>query len=250
MDTGFITLHRKVTENPIWKNSQLVHLFITLLLLANHEEKKFLFNGKLESVKRGQLITGRHTLAEQTLIPAGSIPRYLGILEKLGIVNIKANNKFSLITIEKYNDYQNKDGVANIKANNKRTASEQPVNTNNNDNNVNNDNKDTAVLKLWKNFEANPLMEEVKKKYPDRDYKFHFLEMTDWYLTKKKKLPQNISALTNWLKNTKPDEAMQAERLRKEHNIEIAAKQKEMASIPQNLNKLNEIKARLQIKTF
>ena len=66
MDTGFITLHRKITDNPIWKNSQLSHLFLTLLLLANHEEKKTLFNGKIEVIGRGQLITGRYSLAGLT----------------------------------------------------------------------------------------------------------------------------------------------------------------------------------------
>lgn len=132
MDTGFITLHRKITENPIWENSQLMHLFLTLLLWANHEEKKTLFNGKVEIIGRGQLITGRFKLAEATGIPAGSIPRYLDTLRKLEIINTKSNNKFTLITIIKYSEYQTKKEKVNTKPNNQRTPSEHPVNTNNN----------------------------------------------------------------------------------------------------------------------
>ena len=116
-----------------------------MLLLANHKEKKVLFNGKIEIIGRGQLITGRNALAEKSGIPAGSIPRYLEILKNLEMLNIKPNNKFSLITIIKYSDYQDKVNNLNSKPNIQRTSSEHPVNTNNNVNNVNNVNNNTSA---------------------------------------------------------------------------------------------------------
>lgn len=137
MDTGFITLHRKITDNPIWKNSQLSHLFLTLLLWANHEEKKTLFNGKIEVIGRGQLITGRFALEEVTGIPAGSVWKYLQTLKNLEIISIKSTNKFSLITIVKYSDYQDIEGVYGSKGSNRVAPKEQQRSTNNHVNNVN-----------------------------------------------------------------------------------------------------------------
>lgn len=229
MQNGFITLHRKIKENPIFRNSHLYHLFSFYLLSANHEEKEVYFNGQFVTVKRGQLITGRLSISEQTGIPNGSIPRLNQVLVRLGMITLKPNSRFSLITVVKYNDYQSK----RIEANSPQTADEQPANTNNNDNNVNNDNKEASVLKLWNKYTKNILFKEIIQKYPDRDYKFHFLEMCDWYSTKRKKLPQNISALTNWLKNTKPDESLQAERRREMDRKELINKQLAMAETPQ-----------------
>lgn len=141
MDTGFITLHRKILDNPIWKNSQIVHLFLTLLLWANHEEKKTLFNGKVETIKRGQLITGRLALAKKTGISPNTIKDHLSILQNLGIITKKSTNKFTLITIVKYSEYQDKKEKDTSKNTNQTPTRHQPDTTNNNvnnDNNVNN----------------------------------------------------------------------------------------------------------------
>lgn len=143
MDNGFIILHRKLLDNPICQNPNIMALWVILLLLANHKQTKFLWNGKEEILERGQLITGRNSLAEKTGISAGSIPRYLDSLKKCGMLNIKTNNRFSLITIVKYNDYQEKRSGVDRRMNSQRTASEQPANTYNN---VNNDNNETITV--------------------------------------------------------------------------------------------------------
>jgi hypothetical protein len=138
MNDGWISLHRKIRDNALWKNSQLVHLFLELLLTANHEEKKIVFNGKIEVVGRGQLITGRYTLSEATGIKPSSIRNYLQLLKNLEILDIKPNNKFSLITILKYNQYQGVLRKKDIKQDNNLTSTGQQKDTNNNDNNEKN----------------------------------------------------------------------------------------------------------------
>lgn len=243
-NNGFITLHRKVMDNPIWQNPNLAHVFTTLLLLATHERDRFLWNGKEEKLERGQLITGRKSLARLTGIPEGSLPRLLTTLETLGILNIKSNTKFSVITLLNYSKYQSKKVVPNSELNNRRTTDEQQTNTLNNDNNVNNDNK---IQALWLKFETNPLMQTIKQKFPDRDYKFYFDEMCDWWLANKRKLPKAISAFTKWLSNTKPDEAARAERLRALDRAEADRKQKELDATPRvSPERMAEIRAKIK----
>lgn len=108
--------------------------------------------------------------------------------------------------------------------------------------------KTSEELKLQ--FFKNPLMEKIQLIYPDRDYNFQFDLMVDWWKTKKKKLPQNLSAFSNWLKFTKPDEILQAERRRKVDKELQDKKQQDMQNIPQNLDKLNELKSKLNLKSF
>jgi len=131
---GFITLHRKIKDSAIWSDSQAVHLWVHLLLKANHADNSFILNGKLITVKRGQTITGRRRLCDETGIPESKIQRLLKLFETLRMIEQQANNKNRLISITNYHSYQS----GEQQVNNRRTTGEQLVNTNNNDNNDNN----------------------------------------------------------------------------------------------------------------
>ena len=50
--------------------------------------------------------------------------RYINVLKELKMLNIKSNNKFSVVTVEKWEDYQIKKEEMNSKLNNNRTTSE------------------------------------------------------------------------------------------------------------------------------
>lgn len=161
MNNGWIKIHRKLLDNPIYNDPHLLHLFIHCVLKANHKEQEFLFNNELMKVKRGQFITGRFQLGKELNQNPSSIYKRLKILEKLEILNIKSNNKFSVITVLKYNTYQDevttKEQQKEQQSNNKVTTKEQQSNTNNNDKNEDNDNNekketktlDTDFEKFW-----------------------------------------------------------------------------------------------------
>lgn len=99
-------------ENPIWTKPDLLYLFLHLLFKANWEDKRTIFNGQELVVKRGQLITGRYALAKELAIKPKVKPstvwNWMKILQNLEIIDIDSNNQFSLITIAKYNDYQDR----------------------------------------------------------------------------------------------------------------------------------------------
>ena len=135
---GFITLHRKITDNPIWSKPNVAHLFTTLLLLATHDQDTFLWNGQETTLERGQLITGRFALAKLTGINPNTIKDGLKILANLGIITIKPTNKFSLITIVKYSDYQDNKVRPTTKSTSQTPTKHQQDTTLNNVNNDNN----------------------------------------------------------------------------------------------------------------
>lgn len=139
MENGWILLHRKILENPICKNPTWAWLWIILLLLASHTEKKdFIWNGKPIKLKKGQFITGRKKLKEITGIPETTIERVLNYLEKSGHqIEQQKTTKFRLITILNWDKYQKLD----TKADNRRTTDGQQTDTINNVNKDNNDNE-------------------------------------------------------------------------------------------------------------
>lgn len=102
MDNGFIKLHRKITEWEWYSDTNVVRLFIHLILTCNYKEKKW--RGTL--IKRGQMLTGLHSLSEQTGLSVKKIRVALDKLKQTGEVAIKTTNKFSIITVCKYDSYQ------------------------------------------------------------------------------------------------------------------------------------------------
>ena len=81
MEQGWIKLHRKLVKKGYYKRSTHVHLWIHILLMANHKPKEFMWNGKIILIKEGQFITGRKHLADETGISQGIVERILGMLE-------------------------------------------------------------------------------------------------------------------------------------------------------------------------
>lgn len=98
---GFIKLHRKLQQWEWYNKSEMVHLFIHLLINANSEDGEW----QKQPIKRGQLITGLHSLSEKTGISIRTIRTCLDRLKSTSELTIKSTNKFSIITICKYDDY-------------------------------------------------------------------------------------------------------------------------------------------------
>jgi hypothetical protein len=183
---GFISLHRKLMENPIWGDPNYLKLWIYCLFKASHQEHDQLIGNQVIKLERGQFPTGRFSLTED--MNKGVKPkqrlddltwwRYLKNLEKMGMLNIKTTNKFSVVTIDKYDFYQsvfNKgEQQTEQQMNNKRTTDEQQMNTNNNGNKGNKGNKkDYRHKRVYDEASiyyklASMLYEGILKNMPDK----------------------------------------------------------------------------------
>jgi len=106
VDTGWIKLHRKLLKNPIFRNPNLSHLFIYLLLRACHKEEHVITGNQTVSLRPGQLLTGRFRISGATGLKPGSIHRYLTILQSEHLIDMKVSNKFTIITVVNWTTYQ------------------------------------------------------------------------------------------------------------------------------------------------
>lgn len=148
---GWIKLHRKIRNNPIFNDPQLLRLWIICLTEASHKEHEQIVGKQVIKLQPGEFVTGRFAIMEMynnglkdgdKIKGQSTVYRWLEFLEKAGFLNIKKNNKFSIVTIDKWGVYQENEPINEHQneqqMNNKRTSNEQQMNTNKNVNNGNN----------------------------------------------------------------------------------------------------------------
>lgn len=122
-DHGWIKLHRKILDWEWYDDPKSFKLFIHLLLSANHTEKRW--HGV--SIMPGQLVFGRTELAKRLGFTEQSLRTALTRLKSTSEITIKSTNKFSVLTIIKWEDYQSDDKKSTSKSTSKLT-NKQPTN--------------------------------------------------------------------------------------------------------------------------
>jgi hypothetical protein len=164
---GWISLHRKLLENPIAKKSDYMNLWIHLLLMANHKDNyRFIFNNEEMILNSGQILTGRKVLSHNTGISETTIERILSYFEKTKQIGQQKTTKNRVITILKWKTYQ--------KLDNKRTTNGQQTDTYNNINNII---IDTSKKEFLQGAQINELIEGFKEINPM--YKEFFKNKTE-----------------------------------------------------------------------
>jgi uncharacterized phage protein (TIGR02220 family) len=122
--SGYISLHRKLLDWEWYNDNNTKILFIHCLLKANWEDKNW--QGTL--IKRGSFITSIETLSNELNLTFQNIRTSLSKLEKTNEIVKNSTNKNTLLTIVKYDDYQN---LENKVTNEQQTNNKQLTTTNN-----------------------------------------------------------------------------------------------------------------------
>lgn len=148
--TGWIKLHRKLLDSPIFQNEKLFKVFAYCLMKASHKEHTQLVGRRVVHLQKGQFVFGRKRASEELRLKESTVRDYVKLLEKLGTIDIKSDNKFSVITVVNWAIYQNDEEISDSKndkksttnqhqMDNKSTSNQQQINTNKNVKNVEND---------------------------------------------------------------------------------------------------------------
>ncbi len=99
---GYVRLYRKIILWQWYRDIAVAHLFRHLILCANYTAS----NWQGITVSRGQLVSSRQKLAYETGLTEKVVRRCLKVLEKTGEIQLQHTNKYTLITICKYSEYQ------------------------------------------------------------------------------------------------------------------------------------------------
>lgn len=103
---GWVSLDRAMLDHWVSEEPELFAFWVRLIMEANFEDRKKMFNGTLVEIKRGQVIFGLDAFAAKTKITHKKLRRYLSMLEAEGMIGRQKTNKFSLISITNYDEYQ------------------------------------------------------------------------------------------------------------------------------------------------
>ena len=120
MDDGWIKIFRRFLRWEWYDDTNMVRLYLHLLLKANYEPKKW--HG--EVIGRGQLVTSIGSLANETGLTRQNIRTCLQRLIDTQEINKQVTNKYTIITICKYDSYQQGE-ESNQQATNKQLTSNQ-----------------------------------------------------------------------------------------------------------------------------
>lgn len=186
---GWIKTYRQLQDCWVWQEKPYSkgQAWIDLLLLANHRDKKILFNGNIITVQRGQYLTSMVKLAEKWGWGRPTVLKFLNLLEKDKMITRNSDNSKTLITIENYGIYQDFEENAlqgSLQAYEQPTLQQDctpnnnlinncinnPLYTNNNDNN---DNNDKECIKNEREYSAPPFdaeraWKDTLDKYPKK----------------------------------------------------------------------------------
>lgn len=99
---GWIKIHRRLLDWEWYSDTNMVRLFLHLLLKANSSDRRW--QGR--EVPKGSLVTSRATLEAETGLSQKTIRTCLARLIATGEIEVEAANRFSLVTICNFDNYQ------------------------------------------------------------------------------------------------------------------------------------------------
>jgi hypothetical protein len=129
--SGWIKLHRQFLNWEWFNKSEAVHLFMYLLLKANHKDGTW----QGIDINKGQFITSYGKISSDTGISLQTVRTLLKKFENTNEINTQTTNKYTVVTICKYADYQSEEIQTNTQLTNNQQSTNKQLTTNKNDKN-------------------------------------------------------------------------------------------------------------------
>ena len=190
---GWIKLNRQITEHWLWKEKPFTYgtAWVDLLLLANWEDKKIPYKGKIVVCKRGDVNLSFLELSKRWGWGRWKVKNFIDLLVNDEMVVVNATTHRTTITIVNYDKYQilpTTDYTTNHTTN--HTTNQQQANI------TNKDNKDKNVKnKESRNF-VPPTLNEVKEFCESRNNGIDAQHFIDFYESKGWMIGRN--KMKNW----------------------------------------------------
>lgn len=103
---GYIKLFRKMMEWEWYKDVNTKAVFLHILLNANYEFQRY----RGQEIFKGQMLTSVAKISEETGLSTREVRTALDHLKATNEIKVKATNRGTLITVEKWGFYQVDEG--------------------------------------------------------------------------------------------------------------------------------------------
>lgn len=122
---GWVKWHRQIQDWEWYQDGNTFRVFFHLVTFANSKDRVW----KGIEIKRGQKLTSRAILASELGLSVQNIRTALAHLESTGEITIQSTKKYTLITVENYEEFQAKEDEPNQESNqvnNQEVTNSQP----------------------------------------------------------------------------------------------------------------------------
>lgn len=223
MNGGWIKLYRQLLDKPIWLEStpEQKVILITLLSMANHDEKEWEWQGKSYKAKPGQFVTSLESIRKKSGkgISFQNVRTALKRFEKYEFLTSEPTNKNRLITIVNWDVYQSKEHDLTDNLTSNQQATNKQLTTNKNYKNLKNNNiplkKEKEDKKKYGEFEnvllSDKEIEKLMNKFP-KDYESRIEKLSSYMASKNKKYKSHYATIINWANKEKPTQQQKTEK--------------------------------------
>lgn len=187
MAEGWVKLHRTITDNWIWDNPHYLKWWLDLILMANHKERKILFNDSIRTVGIGERVTSEQKLSERWGVSRNTVRKFLNLLVKDDMISLqKSRQTGTTYKINNYNVYQ---GFSEEKKHQTEQRSEQQkdneLNINKNEKNEkneknNNSPRNTRKKRVYEDDDPNKILAKTLFKLIKKNQDIKEPNLNDW----------------------------------------------------------------------
>ena len=145
MNEGWIKLYRQLAEKQIWLEQPFSkgQAWVDILLMVNHKPGEAVVGNMAIAVQPGQRVTSIKQLSERWGWSRKKTKSFLTLLERAGMLTHKSTTKYTVLTVENWDNFQSDKRHAAHQKNSKRTSTEHQRNINGTQTRMNkNDNND------------------------------------------------------------------------------------------------------------
>lgn len=103
---GWIKIHRKLKNHFVYKDSEMLHIWLNILLNASHKYHEVFINGNVVELYPGQVIYGRKEWSKTLGITESKLRTRIDTLINTGMISRFTTTRYSILTVKNWCDYQ------------------------------------------------------------------------------------------------------------------------------------------------
>ncbi|TSC85809.1 MAG: hypothetical protein G01um10147_1085 [Microgenomates group bacterium Gr01-1014_7] len=146
---GYVIMWRSIMDTAIWTNPKLERVYHWVMYRANHAGAEIFPTTEKVTLNPGQFVTSYPHAERELKMSVGSINTYLKVLKAESIIEIKSTNKYTVITVQSWNELQNPErkNESKLKTERKQTETDNTLNTFNSKNYLTINQNNNGILK-------------------------------------------------------------------------------------------------------
>jgi hypothetical protein len=184
MNDGWVKLYRKLADWQWADSPETLAVFIHLLIMANHKPNEW--HG--QKIETGSLVTSRQQLSKKTGVSEMGIRTILGRLKSTNEITSKSTNKYTVISINNFGQYQQTNQQTNQQSTSNQPATNHKQECKNEKNVIN-------TLLLTKSQK-----EKLRAMFPNKNVEEEILKANDYLRSTGVVKNDYLAWFRNWLR--------------------------------------------------